>query len=273
MAEFNEIADIDSYNKKMSRPIMDKLFFVDKVNTTIIIDFGSADGCLIEHLMPWYPDAYFIGYDNNPEMNKIARERIKSDRVKFFDHWHEVTSELCILAGKLGKDYHATIVLSSVIHEVYHYSEVREIDQFWRNVFCNYISAVVIRDMIPSRTIERPSDVNDVAKVYRKFLRTAELQDFETNFGGIESNRNLVHFLLKYRYTTPNWAREVKENYFPLYREDLLAMIPFNFDITYSEHYVLPYVRKNVLADFRIDLKDPVHLKLILEKVGHEQPQ
>jgi hypothetical protein len=54
--------------------------------------------------------------------------------------------------------------------------------------------------MIPARSVDRPSDVNDVMKVYRKFLNTKVLHDFQNVWGGIEGNRNLVHFLLKYKY-------------------------------------------------------------------------
>lgn len=271
MPEYNEIGDLRSYNVSMGRPIMDKLFFVDKVNANVIVDYGSADGLLIEHLMPWYPDAQFIGYDNNPEMNRLARQRCGNGRVRFFEDWTELQNHIWGSvpghgAATAEKPQRTAIILSSVVHEVYHYSEVKEVDTFWSRVFGPLFDAVIIRDMIPARSIDRPADVNDIAKVYRKFLQTFELKDFETNYGSIESNRNLVHFLLKYRYTQPNWAREVKENYFPLYREDLLAHIPVEYDITYHEHFVLPFLRRQVMHDFRIDLKDPTHLKLIVER-------
>ena len=58
----------------------------------------------------------------------------------------------------------------------------------------------------------------------------------------------------------------MKENYFPLYREDLLAMIPREYSVTYHEHYVLPYIRRMVKKELGVELKDPTHLKLILEK-------
>ena len=254
MKEYNEIVDIQSYNVSMGRPIMDKLFFVDKVNADVIVDYGSADGCLIEHLLPWYPNAKFIGYDNNVEMNKLAKNRC-GERAQFFDNWEDVESNC---TGNTA------VVLSSVIHEVYHYSQAKEIDTFWDRIF--KFNSIVIRDMVPSRSIDRQADINDIAKVYRKFLHTFALKDFETNFGSIESNRNLIHFLLKYRYTQPNWAREVKENYLPLYREELLAKLPNEHEIIYHEHYVLPFLRQRVMADFNIDLKDSTHLKIILQK-------
>jgi hypothetical protein len=257
--EFNEVADLSRYNSLMGRAIMDKLFFVDKVPADLIVDFGSADGLLIENLIPWYPSTTrFMGYDNCPEMNALAAKRCPS--AFFTDDWAQIEKAIATIPGEKA------LVLSSVVHEVYHYSEVREIDTFWKRVFESGFDYIVLRDMIPSRSVDRPADMNDVAKVYRKFLRTFELKDFETNFGSIESNRNLLHFLLKYKYTSPNWAREVKENYFPLYREDLLAAIPYDYEILFEHHFVLPYLRQQVRKDFRIDIKDPLHLKLILQK-------
>lgn len=253
MAEFNEINDLERYNALMKKAMMDKLFFVDKIEADTIVDYGSADGCLIRNLVDWCPNSRFIGYDNNLEMNAIAREKCK--KALFLNNWEEVKKNC---TGKTA------LVLSSVVHEIYHYLEVKEIDKFWKQAF--EFDYIVIRDMIPSRSIDRASDINDIAKVYRKFLQTFELKDFETNFGSIENNRNLVHFLLKYRYTNPNWSREVKENYFPIYREELLANLPINYEITYHEHYVLPYIRNQIKLDFNIDLKDSTHLKLILQK-------
>lgn len=263
--EYNEIADLAHYNGLMARSMIDKLFFVDKIPAVdVIVDFGSADGILIDKLQEFYPDAWLFGYDNNDEMNKLAAQRPKRhgnrQLVQFVNSWD-------LIQDVIGqKEKKSALILSSVIHEIYAYLEVRQIDTFWERVFNTGFDYIIIRDMIPSRSIERSADINDIAKVYRKYRKTGELNDFENNFGSIESNRNLVHFLLKYRYTQPNWAREVKENYFPLYREDLLAMLPIEYNITYHDHFALPFLRQCIYDTFRIDLKDSTHLKLILQK-------
>ena len=158
------------------------------------------------------------------------------------------------------------MILSSVIHEVYHYSTPYEILDFWNSIENIGFKNIVIRDMIPSKTIERPSDVNSVASIYKKDAILKLLQDFEKHHGSINSNKNLIHFLMKYRYKTPNWEREVKENYFPIFYEDLLTLIPDNYEIIYSNQYVLPYTYRNVCKDFGIKIKDNTHLQMILEK-------
>lgn len=139
MTAYSEIVDLTKYNALMAKSMMDKLFFVDKIEPDVIVDFGCANGVLLKHIASWMPDSKFVGYDNNPKVIKEAQE------------------------------------------------------------------------------------------------------------------------------LTPNWDREVKENYMPLFREDLLSMIPPKYRVIYHEHYVLPYLRRTVRNDFGIELKDPTHLKIILE--------
>lgn len=255
---YSDIADLGVYNSRMSKGIMDKLFFVDKIDPDVIVDFGSADGLLIEHLLPWFPEAHFIGYDHSPKMVTAGQARLADHkRVWFTDDWEKVETENTLRQA---------VVLSSIIHEVYHYQEPHEVDAFWQQIFESGFQFIVLRDMIPSRSVDRSADINDVSRVYRKFLHTPQLQDFENIWGSIEGNRNLTHFLLKYKYRTPNWDREVKENYLPLYREDLLAMVPENYHVVYHEHYVLPYIKRMVRDELGIELKDPTHLKIILER-------
>jgi hypothetical protein len=265
MNHYLPIAKYDIYNGRMSTSMMDKLFWVDKVDAQVIVDFGCADGVLLRHVRDWLPNATLVGYDSNREMLERAEKNVPS--IIAAHNWTRVED---VVAGAHAKGDKVALVLSSVIHEVYNYSAPEQIDSFWSAVFpdadTDAFDFIAIRDMIPSRGIDRISDVNDVAKVYRKFLHRKELKDFETRWGSIESNKNLVHFLLKYQYVQPNWEREVKENYIPLYREDLMAMLPTNYSISYHEHCVLPYVRRAVRGDFGIELKDQTHLKLILER-------
>lgn len=260
MAQFAHIGSYDAYNGRMSRAMMDKLFFVDKIDAGLIVDFGSADGTLLRHVRSWLPDVKLIGYDNDPNMVVTASRSNTDPNTDFIYSWEAVLEHI------KNTDVKTAIVLSSIIHEVYHYSEPKEIDTFWKRLWEADFDFIIIRDMIPSRSIDRQSDVNDVAKVWRKFLNTKELRDFENRWGSIENNKNLTHFLLKYQYLEPNWEREVKENYIPLYREDLLSMLPGGYEIAYHEHFVLPWLRRAVRNDFGIELKDNTHLKLVLER-------
>lgn len=260
--ESNDINDYSTYNNRMNRSMLDKVFFLDKIHTHSIVDYGCGDGTLLNFVSNHVePNIQLLGYDNDHKMLQEAQKN--TTRITFGSDWGELMTLLPERNGELF--YRNTLVLSSVIHEIYHYSTPQQVDEFWKRVFNSKFAYIAIRDMIPSRTISRPSDVNDVAKIYKKFLYKQELKDFETIWGPIDNNKNLVHFLLKYKYLQPNWQREVKENYMPLYREDLLALLDTsNYEIIYHEHYALPHTKQCVQSDLGIELKDCTHLKLIL---------
>lgn len=256
-----DIQDYNTYNEKMDRSIMDKLFFVDKVNDPdLIVDFGCATGSLLNHLSKWFPDTKLIGYDKDKEMIDRLWDKHGNDQTDGTWKWEQIERVVDETDGP------SVLVLSSVIHEVYHYSDVDQIDTFWDRVWNSGFDYIVIRDMIPSKTIDRRPSMNDVRKVYSNFGGTKELEDFVNEWGSIEtSHKQLVHFLLKYRYTQPNWSREVRENYFPFYVEDLMMDIPDRYSILFNHHFALPYLKQQIRKDFGIELEDPTHFKLILE--------
>lgn len=212
----NEIKDLDSYNEGMKKSLLDKCYFIDKVDSEIFVDFGCANGNLIKFLNILFPEYCYIGYDISKEMIKCASLNLSDEdgylpqNVYLTDDWNEVEQYL-----QRHVNRKKTIILSSVIHEVYSYSNLLENDVFWKRVFNSGFDYVVVRDMIPKKTIDRNSDINDVKNI-RKYANKRHLSDFETVWGSIEQNKNLVHYLCKYRYVN-NWDREVKENYFPLY--------------------------------------------------------
>ena len=248
----------------MNRSMLDKLFFLDKVDADIFVDFGSADGELLHQMNSILSNEdrpfKFIGYDIDDEMVRRGNERFSnSSNVVFTSNWTEVKSQMD------GKGLKTAVILSSIIHEIYHYLDVKGVDDFWNMIYSSGFDYIIIRDMIPSRSIDRDSDVNDVVKVYRTFFNTKPLMDFESIWGRIDNNKNLIHFLLKYKYVEPNWDREVKENYLPLYKENLLSNIPSSYNIRYVEHFTLPYIKDMVKNELGVEIRDNTHLKLILE--------
>ncbi len=92
-----------------------------------------------------------------------------------------------------------------------------------------------------------------------------KLAEYESIWGSIDKRFNLIHYLLKYSYTE-NWEREVRENYLPVTVEKLLPLIPDDYEIVYSEHYVLPYIKLKIKHDCGIVLKDATHFKVLLMK-------
>ena len=247
------IDDFEKYIARMNRSILDKLFFVDKIDVDVIVDFGCGDGTLLSYTKMWLPSKPSIGFDHDSTMVSKHKDIVVTS------NWEEI--EKFIEGGKK-----VGVILSSIIHEVYHYGNPKDISLFWERIFSGKFSTIIVRDMIPSVTINRTSDNTEVMRILNQFNRSKVLLDFETIWGSIRDNKNLIHFLLKYQYIEPNWEREVRENYLPLYREDFLAKIPAEYDIIYHEHFVLPYLNRRVKDDFGFRIKDNTHLKVILER-------
>jgi hypothetical protein len=252
----NKITNYSKYNESMKKSLLDKIFFIDKIEADIIVDYGCADGTLIKFLSDLFPSMMYVGFDIDKDMLELAKEKCGEGNFFFTDNWDLVEIEL---QGKVS-----AVVLNSVIHEVYAYGTRADVDNVWKRVYDKF-DYVIIRDMIPSVSMDKRSDINDITKILRKG-NSGLIRDFEQVWGSIEQNKNLHHFLLKYRYED-NWEREVRENYFPLNREELLSSIPEGYEIDFHEHFVLPFLKNVVKKDFNITIKDNTHLKLILKKV------
>ncbi len=262
--------DINIYNKQMAQAIEDKLWFtrfldMPTFRNSIVYDFGCADGNLIRHLAPRYPDIPFVGIDNSSEMVDLARQKqiYKNESYVEASKFHSLHF--------LNKT--KIVIMSSVIHEVMNYSEYPcwQIRVFLNKVRPDYI---FFRDMVPDESIYRKSSKEDFEKVFykdwdtidRKAKYSDQLFDFEYNSGSLTRQRNLVHFLLKYRYLE-NWAREVEEDYFPFTYDFLLSYFWrfFNMKPIYSKRYILPFIKENVKETFGIDLRDNTHVNIIFK--------
>ena len=71
----NAIADLNKYNTDMEKSMKYKTFFLDHIRVAdidAIVDFGCANGALLD-VMPkeWAK----CGVDNNPDMQKICKEK------------------------------------------------------------------------------------------------------------------------------------------------------------------------------------------------------
>lgn len=254
------IPSFASYNENMAKSMIDKIYFMDKVEADVFVDFGCADGILLKYLAHNFPDKTYIGYDLSPEM---IQEAIKdAGAVTFSSNWDHVMG---LVRGHQEKGQKVCLVLSSLIHEVYAYGGAEEVATFWKRVWESGFDFVAIRDMCVSETTSRPSDPITVARVRQVFDRNM-LKEWESHWGNINENWSLVHFFLTYRYQQ-NWSREVRENYLPISLETLLSNIPYRYFPHHIEHYTLPFLRAAVEKDFGVQLQDRTHLKLILRRL------
>jgi len=254
----SSISDVNKYLTNMEASLSDKMFWLNKVNPDVIVDFGTADGAMLDKLSKVKPNIKLIGYDIDKGMLEQAKNRV-GDRAILTDDWSKVIEEI-------SKYERPMIFLSSVIHEVYSYTHAKNIRYFWdKQVFGGDFKYVVIRDMMPSMTSNKFISQEDVDKVKSK-AKPEVLRWFEEEWGPIDRDyRNLIHFLLKYKYEE-NFDREMKEYYVPVTLETVKKKIPSDYKITMEDHYILPYIQQQVKKDFDITIKEPTHVKLIIEK-------
>lgn len=250
-----KIKDLGTYTSCMKKSMLDKLWFTDKIEEPeCIVDYGCADASLLKEISNYFHNTSFVGIDISDEMLQIADSNFSEAVYCKPSEYSEVNNK-----------NNTVLNISSVIHEVYSYCSNNEINEFWDFVFNSGFSYIAIRDMMISNVSFRTSDIYDKAKV----LQTAsqhQLYDFTSIWGDIGYLPNLIHWLLKYKYTA-NWEREVKENYLPLTIEQMIKLIPKDmYEIHYLEHYTLPYLKKTVKEDYDIELKEYTHAKILLKK-------
>ena len=258
------ISDFSHYTSEMKKSLIDKIFFMDKLDDGIraVLDFGCADGQLTGFLADLFPDERFIGYDLSDEMVKLAGEHCKGKaNTAFFSDFDEA---LGFLNGHGITPAGTVINLSSLIHEVYSYGTEDSIREFWRRVNESGFGYITIRDMCLDASAHRPALKEDVLKVRRGY-DAERIKEFEKIHGSLSDNYNLIHFLMKYRYLQ-NWQRECRENYLPLTLDRLAGHLSKDYEIIYFDHYILPFLASTVRKDFGIVLKDYTHVKFILKK-------
>lgn len=215
--------------------------------------FGCANGELIRELQALFGEHRYIGYDISEDMISEAREYVPS--AEFYSNRNDIDVDF----------KNSLLNISSTLHEVYSYSPKEEIEIFWKRVFESGFRYIAIRDMMLSETDFREAETDQLAVVMSNKEYTEKLKDYESVWGKITTQRDLVHYLLKYKYTE-NWEREVRENYVPITLEQLLEIIPDDYEITYLDHFTLPYTAWQIKNDFGINLTTPTHIKLILQR-------
>lgn len=270
------IADFTKYLTDMEKSFTDKLFFLDMIKPTILVDFGCANASMLSKIQRLRPNIQVIGYDIDKDMLEASKSNLEDcvigETIEDFKHKSVLTSNWDLISEYVSNKDNCAILLSSVIHEVYSYTNPQNINKFWNSqVFGSNFKWVVIRDMIPEiNGVNFKTHYRDVKKVKDECDRNV-LNRFEKEWGPISRNyRNFMHYLLKYSYTD-NLDRELKENYLPITYETLMTKIPSKYKIKYEDHYILPYLFDKVKNDFGINIRENTHLKMILTRVGRNK--
>ena len=259
-----EITNYDVYNDRMRRSMWDKAFFMDKVpDAQAIVDYGCADGSLVRFLHGLFPAMCFIGFDIDPAMIAAANARWE-ENTWFFSDMEAVPDKLREMNVP---GCQTAINFSSVFHEVFHYGfDLSMIKAMIASIDPQYL---VVRDMMYDSLNDETIVSREIEARVRNTLPAWQIADFEKAHGPIRLRKNLVHLLLKYKYTE-NWPRECAENYFSYTMQDLTAVL--NEDHRYRpllfSRYILPWIRYDIENKLGIDAGNEftTHFSLILGK-------
>ena len=70
------IHSLQTYNARMSKSLWDKAFFADKIpGAKLIIDYGCADGSLMDFIQKNFPEFMTVGLDANEEMVRLRETK------------------------------------------------------------------------------------------------------------------------------------------------------------------------------------------------------
>lgn len=273
----HHIADAGWYNMEMAKPLIDKIYFLDKVDAGMFVDFGCANGVMLGFIEKVFPGYKLVGYDVNEEMLEEARARDPSSSIIYTSDWNVVLEQIAQYKAdaRKGEDK-VCLVLSTCRHELESYLDENEkqdaYDKIWGisrsgpKVF--EFDYVAFRDMMVDKSASRPSNPKSVARVQQVFEASHPglISQWESRWGSLTENWSLTHFFLTYRYTA-NWEREYRENYLPTNYQDFMASVPRKYMAIYKDHFILPFLERRVREDFDIALADATHLKVVFELV------
>ncbi len=249
-----KIQNIKSYNTVMALSYFDKFFWLDKLDSTKwqdFVDYGCADGFLTKKIADIFPEKNICGFDYNAEMIGYANQDCNFENLYF-------TSVLPYSSD--------VVLLSSVLHEIYHYGDKAQIESFWNWLETAKPKYVIVRDML--NDLDGKPIINEwVVKVKNKYPKF--VKDFEKKYGDINTERNFFHFLLKYSYKE-NWVRECAENYFACSLSEVEhKMKTLGYRVLHKDTTTSPYFKQKWERDFVFFVGDNYQIfsKLIFEKI------
>lgn len=272
-----DFKNLNLYNSEMTKGMEDKLFFLNKLPKSetgyCFVDFGCADGSMINALTSICNDEnnWFIGYDISETMIDLAKSNYHGPskaEVRFYSDWNQIYPSIMVMPQK------KVLILSSVIHEVYSYGTEESIKEFWNQVTNSTFDYIVIRDMCPSNTLTNDKEISH--ELHDKLVYNHggdydhQMETFEKKFGSLWYERNMYHFLLKYRWKV-NWERECNENYFPINYQDVFEKIEhtsphYKYNLDYFERFRVPFLDKCIKEDIGIELDQFTHIKAIFSR-------
>lgn len=245
------------YSELLKKGMLDKVWFLEKLDWSVdtLVDFGCGDGSLFMLIDRIYPGRFrYIGIDHNPEMLELAR----ADGLEGYSSLDELP-EL---------DYDKTaLIMNSVLHEIFSYSAFNVAYELFEQMAAKKFKHIAIRDMCLNRKDKLPNYTKEImdsafADQYQKFM---EINPDNIYPNVADHKVPSLEFLLKYRYEQD---REKEKSAIYLWRwhahiPEIFSEYTKEFDSTFR----VPYIIRQIRADFGIDLQFDTHRKMLLTRI------
>lgn len=248
--ELGHLRDFLSYGAMMDASLVQKLEdLVRFVKPGCIVDKGCGTGKLLVELSRLYPQSRLVGVDLSREFLRVCDENtyLTDDVTLVFGN---------IIERNVPPGSASTVIYSSVMHEVYSYSDydLKQIDRALKNAFDELQPGgrVLIRDGIsPAPATWRLRLLNAATReTFTRFAKEfchgrgakfEQLSDDTVRLSSHDANE----FLCKKDYLK-NWHIEVHEEFGPLTLEGWgTALKNAGFTPVHLQQYANPWIIKN----------------------------
>ena len=220
-----------------------------KNNNIKILDVGCGSGVLIELIKERLGD--------NVDITGIDLNQMTVDEVNQKKKFNVICSDIQTLYKNNPNQKYDVIIFSSILHEVYSYSESNNqqaVEETLNTAYdlLNKDGKVIIRDGIKYHDSNLIQYENEVAfkttpyKTIKDFVKEhpfSEEEDWINCLNGFVRKDLLKEFFITYTWGEESWSREVQEQV-GLYTveewEELLQSVGYNIEMceTHEEEYV-----------------------------------
>lgn len=257
-----KIKNYNVYNNSMAKTMLDKIWFIDKISADIktIVDFGCADGTLIQFVESLFPKTYsFVGIDNDEIMRATATKNlsglIAEGRVKIVNSIEEIPHEIA---------KNSVLVLNSVVHEILSYCSYVDAQNIWNSIWKLRFGYVAIRDMHYQKEVDDITIDFLRSSFFHKGYHFSEWYD--KNYYSRQDPNMIIEYLLKYRYQE-NWSREVNERYLWDWKNLLTFILTPNYTPIVETDFFIPFIFEQWERDYNRKIVTPfnTHKKMLFK--------
>ena len=203
--------NFQSYYERMGKNIEEKTdFIIQELQTgdyEKVLDFGCANGAVIEDLAQRFPKIQFYGYDKQGVISENLSTQLR--KIKSLNIFYTYG------LGEVIVDNKTLVILSSVLHE-----------NFYGNHFIPEFETVWYK--------------------YLRFAETITIRDMRGDFF-LGQTENIAQKLIAKNLYADNYEEEMKENYFSINWSFIKQyMQDEKYELVYEHWYMNQYLKKEI---------------------------